>query len=874
MKSINVIFGICTLVYFGLNLQGQNPNFLWAKQMGGAPTTDRAYSHVVDKFGNVYTVGTFFGTADFNPSTDPNSGYYGLISAGGYDIFISKLDASGRFLWAKRIGGQFDDYAYSIVIDEKGFIFITGYFQGMVDFDPNGGINNLTSAGGKDIFITKLSSIGDLVWAKRMGGTSNDIGYSIAINNLGNISTTGSFGNTADFDPGIGSFNLTAGYIDIFVSTLDDSGNFLWAKRMGGGFGNGNSGSVGNFITIDNNGFIYTTGYFSATGDFGMFNLTASGYKDIFIMKQDANGNIIWVKQVGGLLDEEGKSLEVDDYGNLFITGSFDFKVDFNPSPNGLFELTTQGDQDIFILKLNSNGNFIWVKQVGGIWDDIATSIQLDTKDNIFITGYFYGNGRTAVDFNPGPEIHNLISYGNYDIFILKLDSGGNFLWALQMGGESPDFSNSIYLDNKNNIFTTGSFYGTSDFDPGNGVYDLKSGSDNFNTYEDIFISKLCQIEIPTISGSTFFCEGDSLILTSTFSNSYLWSNGDTTQSIVVKSSGNYVVTVTNESGCSAVSGIKTVFLQKLPLASINPSTATINCSTPSVILNASGGNTYLWSHNLGTNPSITVMPVLTTTYSVTVTSSNGCTDTEEVTVIVDKLKPTALITSSQLEVNCSIPSTMLEANGGGMYLWSNGLGTSAKVTVMPSVTTTYTVTVTSLNGCTDTEQITIVANKIPPIIDLGPDITIVEGQDTLLGVNIAGLKYIWSTGDTTPTIRVKNMGTYSVTVTNSNGCTGKDEVEVRVITSTKVIDQNNKIIVYPNPFDGNLLIAFGDNDLDNEVEIKLYNNLGERIKNWKTFKLISGNSTSLNLDDLPAGVYMIFITHGKDRYVKKIQKV
>ncbi len=184
--------------------------------MGGSDN-DEGSSITVDGSGNVYTTGFFQGTADF----DPGAGTTSLTSADSSDIFISKLDASGNFLWAKRMGETYEDRGRSIEIDGSGNVYTTGFFGGTADFDPGAGTSNLTSAGSSDIFISKLDASGNFLWAKRIGGTDIDWGLFIVVDSSDNVYTTGYFAGTADFDPGAGTTNLSVvGAWDVFISKL------------------------------------------------------------------------------------------------------------------------------------------------------------------------------------------------------------------------------------------------------------------------------------------------------------------------------------------------------------------------------------------------------------------------------------------------------------------------------------------------------------------------------------------------------------------------------------------------------------------------------------------------------------------------------
>ena len=457
--------------------QAQSPNLAWAKSMGGI-NNDESKGVAVDGAGNVYTTGRFAGTVDF----DPNAGVFNLTSVGSNDIFITKFDTTGNLVWAKCIGGTSDDLGNSIAVDASGNVYTTGYFVGTADFDPNAGISNLTSATLRDIFVSKLNASGNLVWAKRIGGTGDDIGYSIAVDATGNIYTTGAFQITVDFNPNASVLNLTStGNYDIFVSKLNAAGNLVWAKAMG----NATSNDIGNSIAIDATGNVYTTGYFQGTVDFdpnaGVLNLTSAGNADIFVSKLGATGNLVWAKSMGGTSNDFGNSIAVDASGNVYTTGYFGGTVDFDPNAGDL-NLTSTGFLDIFVSKLNATGNLVWAKAMGGTTNVVGFGITVDATGNVYITGYFQG----IVDFDPSAGISNLTASGSTDIFVSKLASTGNFAWAKSMGGISNDFGSSIAVDAIGNVYTTGSFGSTVDFDPNARVSNLTSfGGD------DIFVHKM-----------------------------------------------------------------------------------------------------------------------------------------------------------------------------------------------------------------------------------------------------------------------------------------------------------------------------------------------------------------------------------------------
>jgi len=499
MKT-NYILTIAMILY-SFSSFSQVPDWQWAKAMGGT-SYDDGQSIALDPAGgmDVYTTGSFSGTVDFDPDSAVN---FNLTSAGGTDIFISKLDSSGNFVWAKAMGGTYSEEVQAIAIDPAASrdVYTTGSFGGTADFDPDSsGTFNLTAIGFHDLFISKLDSAGNFVWAKVLGGANQDVGLSIALDpaGSGDVYTTGSFQGTVDFDPGAGTFNLTAtGFSDIFILKLDASGNFVWAKAMGGATDYGRS------IALDptGSGDVYTTGYFSGTADFdpsaAVFNLTSSGF-DIFISKLNSSGNFVWAKAMNGngngVSDAYSIALDPTGTGDIYTTGVFEGTVDFDPDSAVNFNLTSAGGTDIFISKLDSSGNFVWAKALGGTSEDWGLSVALDPTGSgeVYTTGYFKG----VADFDPGVGNFNLTSAGGTDIFISKLDGSGNFVWAKAIGGSANyDYGQSIALDGIGHVFVTGHFQSpTITFDS-----TTLANADNSGTTTDVFIAKL---EIALITGN------------------------------------------------------------------------------------------------------------------------------------------------------------------------------------------------------------------------------------------------------------------------------------------------------------------------------------------------------------------------------------
>ncbi len=431
----------------------QTPDWQWATQAGGSGGDDTGYSITLDDAGNSYVTGSFKSIAAF--------GAYSLTSIGNSDIFVAKMDASGNWLWATQAGGSSADEGYEITLDNDGNSYVTGYFEETVTF----GTYSLTSSGNSDIFVAKMDTDGNWLWATQAGGNSDDEGYEITLDNDGNSYVTGYFEGTATF----GALSLTSsGYSDIFVAKIDTDGNWLWASQAGSTYDD----DQGRGIAIDDAGNNYVTGYFCGVATFGSYSITSTGESNIFMAKMDADGNWLWVNGAGGNTDNYGRSIIVDNAGNSYTIGDFEGTATFGP-------YTLYGNQysDIFISKIDADGNWLWATQAGGSSYEEGNSIALDDAGNCYVTGYF---SETAF-FDP----YTITSSGYYDIFVAQIDSSGNWLWVIQAGGTGLDEGYGITIDDLGNNYVTGVFEGTGTF----GSYFIYSDGET-----DIFVAKIGSI--------------------------------------------------------------------------------------------------------------------------------------------------------------------------------------------------------------------------------------------------------------------------------------------------------------------------------------------------------------------------------------------
>ncbi|HEX6334002.1 MAG TPA: hypothetical protein VFZ78_07230, partial [Flavisolibacter sp.] len=345
--------------------------FGWAVSMGAAQQ-DRSNAVATDAVGNVYTTGLFRGTVDF----DPGAGIFSMTSTTyGSDMFVQKLDPSGNLLWAVKLDGDSLSGGLSITTDAAGYVYVAGGFRGSKDFEPGSGTYSMSSAGGVDAFILKLTPDGVFAWARRIGGPGNEIIGVIRCDHAGNVVFTGTFEGTADFDPGAGVMNMTS----------------------------------------------------AATSDPGT---------NVFVEKLGADGSFLWARHLSGSYTAmQPLGIAFDASNSVVFSGSFFGTVDFDPG-TPVHAITVIGNNDMYVEKLDAAGNFLWVRRTGvSNWGGMSGIPLADAAGNFYICGGFGGGGGTGTaDFDPGPAVYNLTAaFPGVDGFIWKLDNAGNFVWAKQM---------------------------------------------------------------------------------------------------------------------------------------------------------------------------------------------------------------------------------------------------------------------------------------------------------------------------------------------------------------------------------------------------------------------------------------------------------
>jgi hypothetical protein len=378
-------------------------NIIWTKSIGGTDE-DIAYGIDSDEFGNIYVTGRFSGTVNF----DSGVTNFSLTATGTIDGFILKMNENGNFIWVKRIGGQFNTIPANIVYKNSN-LFITGGFEGVVDFDPSNNIINKTSNGTKDFFLLKMDQNGAFNWVRTFGGNVGETGFSSVVDNSGYIYSTGYyFSQNVNYQISGQNYNLQHnGAYDIFVTKTDINGQTIWMKGFGG-----SGGDIGYDIALDANGDLFITGQIEDTCNIGGNALIGMGV-DIMISKLDTTGNVIWANHHGGSNTDIGYSLCLDNQNHLFISGYFQDSV------TTVFPtLQSNGLQDYLILQLNhTNGNIVWSKTFGGINPDLSHSVNCDDLNNLYSAGFFQNNFNLEVN----SVVQNFVSSGSADGVLLKI---------------------------------------------------------------------------------------------------------------------------------------------------------------------------------------------------------------------------------------------------------------------------------------------------------------------------------------------------------------------------------------------------------------------------------------------------------------------
>jgi len=675
--------------------RAQAVNFSWARQIDNPNSyamymnvmLNRYHSVTVDSMGNVYTAGQFYGTVDF----DPGPGTVNLSSGTtiGSSVYITKISPAGNLVWARclRTTTGYGAAATAITVDTKGNVYIGGRLNDTttIDYDPGPGVQTGSTTDNNSLFAVKLDDAGNLLWAKQFDGTTGSVSIgvfnhikSIVVDADQNVYFAGQFNGGVDLDPGPGTAiytlaNPCTNCMNIYVAKLGPSGNFLWGGEM---ICDSECGLEG--LAVDAQANIYLIGNFWGTIDLDPgpgadYNVggSAAGY----IVKLNTAGVYQWGYALQGTGRIWCQALATDITGNVLITGGFNGTLDFDPAPGPghVYNVTSfnpmsssgipyYGTLDGYVLKLNPDGHFVWVRHFGGVINSTyinglpdngrGHSIATDRTGAVYTMGTFID----TADFDPGTSTANLTAMAGYsDLYLQKLNAAGDFEWVKKVSNQymaavSYDaICLNINADGRGNVYASGPFKNTVDFDPGAGVYNLTAQSPSSN-----FVLKLattCPIasSITKDSSCTPYVFGDTTYTASgSYSQHYTGSTGCDSVAILhlkikgdtihladtgclqfmlnaetYTASGTYTQTYTNSAGCDSVLVLSLVITK--PDTAVLQSGRTLNAQQT----DADG---YRWINCDDNSPmpgatTAQFSPVEDGTYALVVTV-DGCSDT------------------------------------------------------------------------------------------------------------------------------------------------------------------------------------------------------------------------------------------------------
>ena len=366
--------------------------------------------------------------------------------------------------WSGHFNGENIVKVFDITSTSNGVI-VVGEFRDVVDLDPGIGVVEFTTPPvlAQMPFILLLDDDMNLIWAKHLQAYVSSTGRPNIISDLdGYTYYSCMLGANTDIDPGPSEVFVNASS-DAVILKLDPDGNILWAKVLGdGNFWDTRT----NDITLDPEGNIITTGYFSGVADFDPGPdtlLMDSDHGRGFIHKMDNDGNLLWTGQFAGNgIFNEGQAVETDADGNIYVAGIYTYPSDFDIGPDTVWVEDNSG-RDAFVMKYSAEGELIWVNSFAGPGEDWPYGIEVLENGGVVCTGRF----EDTLDFDPGPNVYELVSAGFTDAFVLRLTTDGELDWVRTFGAINFENAVDVVKDDYGNLHLVGSFYHTVDFDPG-----------------------------------------------------------------------------------------------------------------------------------------------------------------------------------------------------------------------------------------------------------------------------------------------------------------------------------------------------------------------------------------------------------------------
>jgi hypothetical protein len=460
------------------------------------------------------------------PDTMPFN--WSLKTSGNYKIWVKVNDGFGDVQsgpynigmigpgWARTWGGSGDDEGRAVAIDSSGYIYVAGYFNSNVDFDPGAGTASKTSTGPNgwsDCYLSKFDPGGNFQWVQAWSGTVSTFPFSIVIDSTDNAYVLGVFSDKLDVNPSpsIDDFRTSAGSWDIFLTKFNSSGTWLSAITIGG-----TGGEMPACLSLDGSDNVYVTGMFQETADFdpsgAMASLVSKGSMDCFVAKYNSSLGYIWVRGWGGTDSDRCEGVAISGSDAVYTTGTWNTTVNFDPygSSGGPYEFTSNGASDVFLSKFNLQGDFQWAKTWGGTETDMSGGVAADAAGGAYVAGGFY----SQVDLDPGAGQNICTPVGGWDTFISKFDTSGNFSWGHGWGGTNADEGYFIASDSAGNAYVEGRFeYSAADpnidFNPDPGKTDYHVSAGGYDAFINVFNPDGDQQWASTWGGTNYDeCEG------------------------------------------------------------------------------------------------------------------------------------------------------------------------------------------------------------------------------------------------------------------------------------------------------------------------------------------------------------------------------
>lgn len=371
---------------------------VWSASYGGG-TLQYGNAVVTDSADSLIVAGGYAGDLKLGSVVVYNGGGSGPLG----DVFIAKFDKVGHPVWAVpgTAGGKYN-FATAMAVDGSDNVVVTGQFLVATAFP---GAPAVTSVGGTDIFLAKLGPGGGVAWVKVFGDAAAQGGTGVAVDKQGNVVMAATSASGLNFGGGVLGND---GGSEVYLAKFDPMGNHVWSAHFGGPTTQSRSS-----VAVDAMGNVFVAGMFSGTIDPGGGPLTAAGAGDFFVAKFDASGAFQWSKQFGDAADQKAILITADTSGGIVLHGHFLGAVDFGGGP-----LTNAGGEttggNVFVAKLDTNGNHVWSRGFGDAFPAYAYSIAAASDGSVSVGGQFSGE----IDFS---GVNPLTNLGNQSGYLARL---------------------------------------------------------------------------------------------------------------------------------------------------------------------------------------------------------------------------------------------------------------------------------------------------------------------------------------------------------------------------------------------------------------------------------------------------------------------